>query len=87
MSCGHKLRCRWFVALLLVIPMIATAQNIEDRVIEHTLDNGLKLLMIVRHTSPTVAPYLIFKWALWMKQMTHEELHTCLSTCFSKALR
>ncbi|MCH8294035.1 insulinase family protein [Candidatus Poribacteria bacterium] len=61
MSCGHKLRCRWFVALLLVIPMIAAAQNIEDRVIEHTFDNGLKLLMMVRHTSPTVAPYIIFK--------------------------
>ncbi len=40
---------------------IASAQNLADRVVEHTFPNGLKLLMIERHTSPTVAPYILFK--------------------------
>ncbi len=40
---------------------IASAQNLADRVVEHTYPNGLKLLMIERHTSPTVAPYILFK--------------------------
>ena len=49
------------VVLLFIISTIATAQDIENRVIEHTLDNGLKILMIERHTAPVVAPYIIFK--------------------------
>ncbi len=49
------------VVLLLIVPMMAAAQDIEERVIEHTLDNGLKLLMMERHTAPIIAPYIIFK--------------------------
>ena len=40
---------------------IVSAQDLSDRVIEHTFSNGLKLLMIERHTSPTVAPYILFR--------------------------
>ncbi len=47
--------------LLFVLPTVASAQNLEERVVEHTFSNGLKLLMIERHTSPTVAPYILFK--------------------------
>ena len=40
---------------------MASAQDLSDRVVEHTYPNGLKLLMIKRDTSPTVAPYILFK--------------------------
>ena len=40
---------------------IASAQDLADRVVEHTYPNGLKLLMIKRDTSPTIAPYILFK--------------------------
>ena len=49
------------ILFLLTISGIASAQNLADRVVEHQFDNGLKLLMIERHTSPTVAPYILFK--------------------------
>ena len=46
---------------LIALTGIASAQNLEDRVVEHTYPNGLKLLMIKRDTSPTIAPYILFK--------------------------
>ena len=53
---------RYMLTLLLVLlPGIVSAQNLEERVVEHIYPNGLKLLMIERHTSPTVAPYILFK--------------------------
>ena len=35
--------------------------NLEDLVIEHTLDNGLKLLMVERHEVPRVVCHIYFK--------------------------
>ena len=53
---------RYLLILFLVaLHGIASAQNLADRVVEYTFPNGLKLLMIERHTSPTVAPYILFK--------------------------
>ena len=53
---------RYLLILFLVtLPGMASAQNLADRVVEHTFPNGLKLLMIKRDTSPTVAPYILFK--------------------------
>ena len=49
------------ILFLVALHGIASAQNLADRVVEHTYPNGLKLLMIERHTSPTVAPYILFK--------------------------
>ncbi len=40
---------------------LASAQDLSDRVVEHIFPNGLKLLMIERHTSPTIAPYILFR--------------------------
>ncbi len=37
------------------------AATLEDKVIEHTCKNGLKLLMVERHTSPTVSAWIRFK--------------------------
>ena len=53
---------RYMLILFLVtLPGIVSAQNLADRVVEHTFPNGLKLLMIKRDTSPTIAPYILFK--------------------------
>ena len=53
---------RYLLILFLIgLQGIASAQDLADRVIEHTYPNGLKLLMIERHTSPTVAPYILFR--------------------------
>lgn len=56
-----QIRYLLILFLVAVLPGIVSAQNLADRVVEHTYPNGLKLLMIERHTSPTVAPYILFK--------------------------
>ncbi|MBI4866983.1 MAG: insulinase family protein [Candidatus Wallbacteria bacterium] len=48
------------IALSLAPPLAAQAM-LEGRVREHTLDNGMKWLMLERHQSPTVSMYLRFK--------------------------
>ena len=48
-------------AALLVFATTSSAQGLAERVQEHTLDNGMKLLMVERHTSPTVAAWIRFK--------------------------
>ncbi|MFQ5588389.1 MAG: M16 family metallopeptidase [Nitrospiria bacterium] len=53
---------RLFLALaLILIPITSLAQNLADRVIEHTLSNGLKVLMVERHQVPTVALRIIYR--------------------------
>nr|WP_277057597.1 pitrilysin family protein [Trichlorobacter lovleyi] len=47
--------------LLLFIAAQAGAANLEDKVVEHTFKNGLKLLMVERHSSPTVSAWIRFK--------------------------
>ncbi|MEI6305386.1 MAG: pitrilysin family protein [Deltaproteobacteria bacterium] len=37
------------------------AANLEDKVVEHTLKNGMKLLLLERHTSPTVSAWIRFR--------------------------
>ncbi|MXV76182.1 insulinase family protein [Candidatus Poribacteria bacterium] len=55
-------RIRYLLILFFVaLTGIASAQDLADRVVEHVFPNGLKLLMIKRDTSPTIAPYLLFK--------------------------
>lgn len=51
----------FLILSLVTSPVIVSAQDLEDRVVEHVYPNGLKLLMIERHTSPTIAPYILFK--------------------------
>ena len=50
------LLCLWLAAALPV-----QAAGLEDKVIEHTFTNGLKLLMVERHTSPTVSAWIRFR--------------------------
>jgi predicted Zn-dependent peptidase len=44
--------------LLLLGATIVFAQPLEEKVREHTFANGLKLLVVERHESPTVAAYI-----------------------------
>jgi predicted Zn-dependent peptidase len=37
------------------------AATLEEKVVEHTLKNGMKLLMVERHTSPTVSAWIRFR--------------------------
>jgi predicted Zn-dependent peptidase len=39
----------------------APISPLEEKVVEHTLKNGMKLLMVERHTSPTVAAWIRFR--------------------------
>ncbi|MBD3306224.1 insulinase family protein, partial [candidate division KSB3 bacterium] len=52
----HK---RWLILSLMLVGVMLTsgvsAQSLEDKVIEHTLENGLKLLLYERHQAPIVA--------------------------------
>jgi len=42
-------------------PSTASRTRLEDKVVEHTLKNGMKLLLVERHTSPTVAAWIRFR--------------------------
>jgi len=50
-----------FLCIPLIFPSLLPAQSIEERITEQTLSNGFKVLMLERHTSPTVALYILFK--------------------------
>ena len=60
----------WLIALTLCLftfPLHAATvaaerrAGLEEKVIEHTLKNGMKLLMVERHTSPTVSAWIRFR--------------------------
>lgn len=38
-----------------------TKARLEDKVVEYTLKNGMKLLMVERHTSPTISAWIRFR--------------------------
>ena len=44
--------------LIALSPAASPAYNLEDRVQRVTLDNGLRVLLVERHTSPTVSLYI-----------------------------
>lgn len=55
--CLHGLvLCLW---LAVALPL--QAAGLEDKVVEHSFKNGLKLLMVERHTSPTVSAWIRFR--------------------------
>ncbi|GLI39868.1 insulinase family protein [Geobacter hydrogenophilus] len=55
----HPILLLTLFALLLTTTAFGT--GLEERVREHTLKNGMKLLMVERHTSPTVAAWIRFR--------------------------
>jgi len=48
-------------ASLLLCASLAWSEGLADRVREHRLANGMKLLLVERHTTPTVAAWIRFK--------------------------
>ena len=47
--------------LLLLLPSAPLAQELGERVQRFTLKNGLRLLMLERHLSPTVSIYIRYR--------------------------
>ncbi len=47
--------------LLAALATWAGAATLEEKVVEHTLKNGMKVLVVERHTSPTVAAWIRFR--------------------------
>lgn len=50
----------WVISLCLVTTTLHAA-GLEEKVVEHTFNNGMKLLMVERHTSPTVSAWIRFR--------------------------
>src|SRR5439155_24876872 len=46
---------------LILLVSLASAANLEDRVVEHRLANGLTLLLMERHQAPIVAVNLTYR--------------------------
>jgi predicted Zn-dependent peptidase len=55
------LRSLYFTLCFSFLATLAWGADLEEKVIEHRLANGMKLLMVERHTSPTVAAWVRFK--------------------------
>jgi len=55
--------CRLFLvaALFSLLAAPCFGEGLADKVREHTLKNGMKLLLVERHTSPTVAAWIRFR--------------------------
>ncbi len=49
------------VTLLAAFATTIHAATLEEKVVEHSMKNGMKLLLVERHTSPTVAAWIRFK--------------------------
>lgn len=47
--------------LLFLFTTTLHAARLEEKVVEHTLKNGMKLLMVERHTSPTLSAWIRFR--------------------------
>ena len=55
---------RWKILITLLTAgslSFATELALEKRVVEHTCPNGIKLLVLERHFSPTVSIRMIFR--------------------------
>ncbi len=57
----ERLRISVLLIVLGLIPIIATAQTLEDRVTEFTLDNGMKFIVAERHMAPVFFGAIIFR--------------------------
>src|SRR5690242_1249933 len=53
--------CQLPVLMSIAVAVFGESLSIENRVVEHTCPNGIKLLILERHFSPTVAIRMMFK--------------------------
>jgi predicted Zn-dependent peptidase len=52
----------WIIVVTLCLSTTTLhAATLEEKVVEHTMKNGMKLLMVERHTSPTVSAWIRFR--------------------------
>jgi len=51
-------RCLSLLSAILLFPALVLATPLADKVTEHRLANGLRLLLVERHDTPTVAAYI-----------------------------
>src|SRR3989304_3787923 len=58
---GQRIFLNTIIFILSVFYVPAFSESLDKRVIEHTLKNGMKLLLLERHQSPTVATTIMFK--------------------------
>lgn len=56
----YRLKISLVFLFLLISSVGAVAATLSERVTEHTLDNGLTVLLAERHSSPTVSAYISF---------------------------
>ncbi|MCM2358351.1 MAG: insulinase family protein [Geobacteraceae bacterium] len=56
-----RLNWLFLATLLLLLAPPCFGAGLADKVREHTLNNGMKLLLVERHTSPTVAAWIRFR--------------------------
>jgi predicted Zn-dependent peptidase len=56
--CPVRIATLAFAGLLLLAAATAGAESLADKVREHTLQNGLKLLVVERHDAPTFSAYV-----------------------------
>ena len=54
-------RLLFFVASIVLIPSSVFAQSLADRVVEHTLSNGLKVLLVERPQVPIISFRIVYK--------------------------
>src|SRR5881396_1744570 len=59
--CPDRLNGPAIVLVLLVLCGLAAAATLEERVVEHTMANGLTLLVMERHHAPIVSVNLTYK--------------------------
>jgi predicted Zn-dependent peptidase len=57
----NRLRIGALLIALGLVPVIGTAQTLEDKVTEFTLDNGMKFIVAERHMAPVVFTAIIFR--------------------------
>ncbi len=57
----EKLRIPVLLIALGLVPIITTAQTLEDRVTEFTLDNGMKFIVAERHMAPVFFGAIVFR--------------------------
>lgn len=50
-----------FVIAIILAPLSVSAQSLADRVIAHTLSNGLRVLMVERHQVPTISFQIMYR--------------------------
>jgi predicted Zn-dependent peptidase len=51
----------FIVTLVAALATQLQAATLEEKVVEHTMKNGMKLLLVERHTSPTVSAWIRFR--------------------------